>query len=149
MSHTYSKILLHVVFSTKDRRPWIDDAWSDRLYKFISGALEGESAHLIRGGGIADHAHLLMEVKQTHAPADLMRAIKTNSSKFIHDEGLCRDFSWQTGYGIFSVSRSQQPTLIDYINGQAEHHRRRTFQEELLALLELHEIDYDPRYLWD
>ena len=149
MSHTYSKIILHAVFSTKEHRPLILDAWCDRLYRYMSGTLHEQGAQLIRAGGVADHVHLLIEAKQTHAPADLLRVVKANSSKFLHDERICPAFAWQTGYGIFSVSRSQQSAVVDYIENQAEHHRKRTFQEEFLAILQRHDIEYDERYIWD
>ncbi len=150
MSHTYSKLLLHYVFSTKERRLLIDDAWCTRLYSYMSGIVREQGAHLVRAGGIADHVHLLIEAKPTHAPADLIRLVKAGSSKWINDERLTpHDFAWQIGYGVFSVSRSQLDAVTAYIDNQAEHHRRQTFQEELLAMLERHGIEYDERFLWD
>src|SRR5690348_5914221 len=107
MSHTYSKIYLHIVFSTKERRAILDEAWRDRLYGYFAGTCRELGAHLVRAGGVADHVHLLIECRPVRAPADLVRALKANSSKFIHDERLCSlGFAWQTGYGIFSVSES-------------------------------------------
>lgn len=150
MSHTYSKLLLHYVFSTKERRPLIDAAWRERLYAYISGIVREQGAQLIRAGGIDDHVHLLIEAKTTHAPADLIRFVKAGSSKWINDERLAAaDFAWQIGYGVFSVSRSQLEAVTSYIDGQAEHHRRQTYQEELLAMLERHGIEYDEKFLWD
>ena len=149
MSHTYSKILLHAVFSTKQRRPLIDDAWSDRLYSYIGGIVRENGANLLRAGGVSDHVHLLLETKTSHAPSDLLRLIKTNSSGWLHDEHLSPGFAWQTGYGIFSVSRSQQDAVVAYIDGQAEHHRQQSFQDELRALLKRHGIEFDEQYLWD
>jgi REP element-mobilizing transposase RayT len=150
MAHTYSKLLLHAVFSTKERRPFIQEAWHDRLYKYIFGIAEELDAHLIRAGGVADHVHLVLQVRPAHAPADLIRVIKANSSKWVHETFPDQQhFAWQSGYSVFTVSSSQLETVVAYADNQAEHHRQRTFKEELLGLLAPHGIEYDERYLWD
>jgi REP element-mobilizing transposase RayT len=99
-------------------------------------------------GGTADHVHLLIGLKPTHALADVLRTLKGDSSKWIHEELRQNDFAWQEGYGAFTVSKSDVDAVRRYVQDQEEHHRKRTFQEEYRALLERHGIDFDERYLW-
>jgi len=150
VSHTYTKLLIHAVFSTKDRRPLIHTSFQSRLYAYIAGILKNNDCFLVRAGGVADHIHLLFALNPTMAVAEIMRLVKTNSSKWLHetfpDAGA---FAWQNGYSAFSVSRSSEEAVVAYIEGQEEHHRRLTFQEELRALLEKHGIEYDERHIWE
>lgn len=150
MPHSYSQLLVHAVFSTRQRQPLIRAEWQARLYGYLAGITTEMRGHLIRSGGIADHVHLLIHLPASLAVSDAIRLLKTNSSKWVHETFPdAADFAWQGGYGAFSVSMSMRDTLIGYIDRQEEHHRTQTFQEEYLALLRKHGVDFDERYLWD
>jgi REP-associated tyrosine transposase len=149
MAHSYTCLLYHLVFSTKDREPWLQGELRPRLWEYLSGAVRGEGGFCILANGTADHVHLLVRLRQDKAVSDVLRAIKANSSGWIH-AGFpkLRMFHWQEGYGAFTVSKSQMDPVRCYIAGQEAHHRKLTFQEEFLALLKAHEIEYDERYIW-
>ncbi len=150
MPGTYSQILLHAVFSTKERRPWIDANVADRLYPYIGGVVRTEKGSLYSIGGTTDHIHLYFRWRTDRAVADLMRAVKAGSSKWVHENyPKLGAFAWQEGYGVFSVSKSQEETVKNYIAGQAEHHKQFDFKTELLRLLRAHEIEFDERYVFD
>jgi len=138
----------HFVFSTKHREPLIAHEWQQRLYEFIGGIARNKKCRLIAAGGMSDHVHLLIGMHQSIAPADLMRVIKSNSSVWVHEE-LKQVLDWQNSYGAFSVSKSGLDDVINYINSQDEHHRTMSFKDEYLAFLKKHEIDFDPRYVFD
>ncbi len=138
----------HFVFSTKERAPQITEQWRERLYAYIGGIVRNADCRLIDAGGMSDHIHLLIGMHQSIAPADLMRLVKSNSSGWVHED-IKAPFEWQKKYGAFSVSKSGLDAVIHYINTQEEHHRTMTFQEEYLELLKRHEIDYDPRYVFE
>jgi putative transposase len=150
MSHTYSAMYSHAVFSTKDRLPTVSEAIDQRLYAYLGTVVRSEGAVLMEAGGMLDHSHLLLSVPPRIAPSELMSVIKSNSSRWIKETfPAARDFAWQTGYGIFSVSKSNLDQVRNYIRNQREHHRTMSFQEEFLEYLHRHDIDYDPRYIWD
>jgi REP element-mobilizing transposase RayT len=150
MGHTYSRLLTHVVFSTKNRVPSIDKPTGPRLFAYMGGIVRELSGTALIVNGLSDHVHLLVCLPPTLAISDFNRVLKTNSSKWFHDEfPVNRDFGWQTGYGAFSVSESNIPTVQKYIANQEEHHQSMTFQEEFLALLKRHGIEYDERYVWE
>ena len=150
VSTTYSNILIHIIFSTKDRKPLITDQYHQRLCAYIGGIIRNEGAILLALGGTADHLHILIKIKPTQAVSDLIRKIKANSSKWITDNHLCQHkFGWQNGYGGFSVSTSQIEKVRRYIENQVEHHQVKTFKEELIELLMKHGVDFDPKYLSD
>lgn len=148
MSHTYSLLLYHIVFSTKERRPTITPALEADLHAYLGGIVREIGGRPLAVGGVADHVHLLAQLPPRIAPADAARVIKTNSSKWVHEQKNDPRFQWQDGYAAFSVSESGRDRVIRYIQGQADHHRKQTFQEELIELLERHKIEYDPRYFW-
>jgi REP element-mobilizing transposase RayT len=138
------------VFSTKNRQPWIESAMVDRLYGYLGGILRAEKCTLIVAGGMSDHVHLLVSLGKYRGLADLLRVVKANSSRWIHETfPNMAHFAWQAGYGAFAVSHSNVGAVKRYIAGQREHHRARSFQEEFVALLNRHGIAYDERYLWD
>jgi REP element-mobilizing transposase RayT len=135
------------VFSTKERRPLIHVDIRERVHAYLGGVIRGIGGTPLEVGGIADHVHLLIGLKPTHVLADVLRVLKGDSSKWIHSE-LGIDFAWQEGYGAFTVSKSSLLNVREYVRKQEEHHRKRTFQEEYLELLEKMEIEYDERFLW-
>ena len=149
MSSTLTNLLVHVVFSTKGREPIITDEYRKRLYSYIGGIIRSEGAEPLAIGGIADHIHLATKIKSNHALSDLVRKLKANSSKWINENRLSiGKFTWQNGYGGFSVSASQIEKVKTYIENQAEHHKTKSFKGELIEILEKHGVDSDPKYLW-
>jgi len=150
MANTYTNLLYHVVFSTKNRVACLTGDVRDPLYHYIGGVIRGEGGTLLEIGGVADHVHLLTRFKAAASVATMVRRIKTSSSKWMSDRSAGGPrFAWQTGYGAFSVSESQVGHVRRYIQKQEEHHRQRTFQEELRDILSKHNIEFDERYLWD
>lgn len=140
----------HVVFSTQARRPILSSEISASLHPFIGGLLRKRRCKLLRAGGIEDHIHLLVSLHQTVSVADAVRVIKSVSSGWIHDKfERSRSFAWQSGYAAFSVSYSAIKEVCRYIDNQRQHHRKVSFQDELRAMLRVHDIEYDERYLWD
>ncbi|MFG0267933.1 MAG: IS200/IS605 family transposase [Rhodopirellula sp. JB055] len=143
-------ILLHVVFSTKYRKPVLHDDWRDDLFGYIGGTIREHKTTLLQSGGIEDHVHLLIRCHPQFAISSTIQLLKANSSRWINEEQqLPRKFQWQSGYGAFSVSHSKAETVKRYIANQREHHRKRTFQDEYLAILKKHEIEFDPQYVFE
>jgi REP element-mobilizing transposase RayT len=146
---SYISSHVHCVFSTKERRRLLTPELRERLWPFLGGIARQNKMKAIEVGGVEDHVHILLSLPSTMAVAKALQLIKGGSSKWIHETFPDqREFAWQVEYGAFSVSVSQLDKTIEYIKGQAEHHRRMTFQEEFLALLKKHRIEYDDRYLW-
>jgi REP element-mobilizing transposase RayT len=142
--------MCHGVFSTKNRRPILRTEIIPELTRVVGGILRKRDGKLLALNGTADHVHLLAIFHPKHALADLFRDIKCVSSDWIHDtiRGM-GEFAWQSGYSVFSVSKSKASEVEGYIARQRTHHQRRTFEDELIALLERHGIEYDPRYVFD
>ncbi len=138
---------MRVVFSTKNRAPWIDAVWRDRLHAYLGGVAREQEAAPEAIGGVADHVHLLLGLKATHALATVLREVKKASSEWVHATIGQPEFAWQDGYGAFSVSASLREEVRGYIARQEEHHRRRTLQEEYRALLEKSGVAFDPRFV--
>jgi REP element-mobilizing transposase RayT len=150
MPQSFICLHVHIVFSTKGRFPLIRAEFRGRLESYIGGIVGSHRSSLIAAGGTPDHMHLLVSLGKQISVADLVRDIKSNSSSWIHETFPdSRSFAWQTGYGAFGVSYSDLDRVREYIANQEAHHRTRTYQEEFLALLEKHQIPYDPRYIWD
>ncbi|MBI1247718.1 IS200/IS605 family transposase [bacterium] len=150
MPQSFASLYVHLIFSTKNRESWIADDWSMRLYEYISGTLRNKGCHLIIGGGMTDHIHLLVSMSRDVSLVDLVRDIKANASRWVHDSIVgCSSFAWQAGYAAFSVSQSAIPDVRAYIENQKEHHRTRSFQEEFIAFLQKHNVEYDPRYVFE
>jgi len=140
----------HCVFSTKDRRPFINAQLRERLWPFLGGIAREHKMKAISIGGVQDHIHLLLSLPATMPIAKAMQLIKGGSSKWLHENFPDqRLFAWQVKYGAFSVSVSQVDKLVEYIENQEPHHRKMTFQQEFIALLMKHNIEYDERYLWE
>jgi REP element-mobilizing transposase RayT len=148
MSHTYTNLLTHIIFSTKDREPLITTALHDDLLAYMGGIVREIGGALRATNARPDHVHLLCSLPPTIATSDALRLVKTNSSRWVHRERRLAGFDWQAGYGAFSVSHSVAPDVVRYIRDQEKHHRRVTFQEEFIAFLKKNGIAYDERYIW-
>jgi putative transposase len=149
MAETYASLYVHFVFSTKDRQPTLRPDLRERIWRYIGGIARKEEMKAIEIGGTADHIHALLSLAPTMAPADVVKILKGNSSKWINESlGLPSRFEWQEGYGAFSVSCSQIDKIVAYIRNQEERHRRKSFQQEYLSFLKKHRIAYDERYIW-
>ena len=147
---SYISSYFHCVFSTKERRRLITPTLRDRLWPFLGGIARKNKMKAIEIGGMEDHVHILLSLPSTLSIAKALQLIKGGSSKWVHETFPDhRMFGWQVKYGAFSVSVSQLETIIQYIKDQKEHHRQMTFQEEFIALLKKHRVEYDERYLWD
>ncbi|HEX4589840.1 MAG TPA: IS200/IS605 family transposase [Gemmataceae bacterium] len=150
MPQSFAAVLVHVVFSTKNRAPLITPELAPKLYGYIHGIIAAGSGTLLIAGGVADHVHLLVALGRETSIADLVRLVKSNSSGWVHETfPVLRDFAWQSGYGAFSVSRSERDRVTKYIETQAEHHKTLSFQDEFRELLCRHELEWDERYVWD
>ena len=148
MASTFTNLLYHIVFSTKDRIPRIHEGLRERLYEYIGGIIRGEGGCLVEIGGVPDHVHLLARLKTEPSVGTMLRKMKSNSSGGVNEHvEPGRRFQWQRGFGAFSVSESQVARVRRYIQNQESHHTRVSFKEELIDLLEKHGIEYDERYL--
>ena len=150
MPQSLSRVIFHIVFSTKDREPFLDSDVRPRMHAYLATICRDLGGELVRVGGVADHVHIVTTLPRTLSQAQMIEQIKKASSKWIKEvDARYRPFFWQRGYGAFSVSPSQVEAVLQYIDGQQEHHRTRTFQEEYRELLHKHGIDFDERYVWD
>ena len=150
MPQSLSNILVHLVFSTKDRTGWLADDWRDELHGYIGGIIRRCGGELLAAGSVEDHIHLLFPLPRTITVADLVKEIKSGSSRWIHDApSRPKDFHWQAGYGAFSISPGHKEELIRYIANQREHHRVVLFQDEYRRFLAKYGIPHDERYVWD
>ena len=145
MAHTYVCNLVHVVFSTKQRRPKILSEMRPRLWSYFGGIAKKNGFKLLAAGGLDDHAHLLLSLPPILPISKAVQLIKGGSSKWLNEQGL--DFAWQEAYAAFTVSASQVQKTTVYINAQEQHHRKRNFAEELRALLRAHGVEFDEKYL--
>jgi len=146
MPSTHTSLHYHLIFSTKQREPLIAKAWRDELHSYLGGIVKGLDAHPEGVGGMADHVHLLVSLKPTACLSDFMREFKKSSSSWVK-ESKAQNFQWQEGYAAFTVSASAIKTVQQYIANQEEHHRVRSFREELVELLDKSGVAYDLRYL--
>jgi len=150
MPQSLSKIYVHITFSTKNRCPVLDDNIQQPLWAYIAGICANLDCHAVRVGGYNDHLHICCLLSKKMTPVKLLEEIKKDSSKWMKTQGKqYADFYWQDGYGIFSVNPSEIETVVGYIDGQREHHKKLTFQEELLRFLKKYKVEYDERYLWN
>jgi REP-associated tyrosine transposase len=149
MPHSYSNILTHVVYSTKNRRPFIDAALEARLFPYLGGIVRELGGKLFLVNGVEDHVHLLAELPPTIAIAEAIGKIKGSSTYWIHQSFPDQSgFAWQRGYAAFSVSKSKVAMVARYIERQKEHHKKQSFQDEFLELLRRHGISINEKYLW-
>jgi putative transposase len=146
MSHTYAQNVIHIVFSTKDRRKLMPDGFRPRMWAYATGVCKKFDILVLAVGGMEDHIHFLLQIPPTVALAKAVLAIKSNSSRWASEEG--HKFAWQQGYGAFSVSSSNVPVVVRYIQNQEAHHKKMNFDEEFLALLKKHGIGFDPKFVF-
>ena len=144
---TYFSLHYHITFSTKNRERWIAPSWETRLHEYLGGTIRGLDGFPQGIGGVEDHVHLLVGLKTTHTIADFMRELKKASSLWVHEQLGLKEFSWQEGYGIFSVSATARGQVKRYIANQREHHRKMEFRDEFVKLLERAGVEYDAKYL--
>jgi REP element-mobilizing transposase RayT len=150
MAQSLSNVLLHIVFSTKNRDPYIDIEIEEELFKYIAGTCRNHGCPSHEIGGADDHIHIACTLARTMAISELIEEIKTGSSKWIKAKGdKYTAFAWQNGYGAFSVGQSQLPDLKRYIGNQREHHRLTSFQDEYRQILARYAVEYGERYVWD
>jgi REP element-mobilizing transposase RayT len=151
MPQSLAKILVHTVFSTKDRRPFLKDrALRDELHCYLGGILSNLDCQPLIVGGVEDHVHYLCALSRTRTVAEMVKEVKRGSSLWIKTQARdLEQFSWQNGYGAFSIGASQIESVRKYIAGQEEHHRRISFQDEFRTLLRRYGIEFDERYVWD
>ena len=151
MPQSLAKILVHTIFSTKERRPFLrDKSLREELHRYIGGILARHDCQPLIIGGTEDHVHMLSTLPRTSNAAEMVKETKRGSSLWLKTKNPdLRDFAWQNGYGIFSVGFSQVETVRQYIAGQEEHHRKVSFQDEYREFLKRYEIEFDERFVWD
>jgi putative transposase len=150
MPQSFVKNYIHLVFSTKNRQPLLDEQVQPELYNYLGGICNGLDCKPIKVGGYTDHVHILCLLSKKIALVTLLEEMKVHSSKWIKTKGeMLRSFYWQNGYGAFSVNPAEVDVAIRYIENQKEHHKKRTFQDEYRSFLKKYGIEYDERYVWD
>ena len=147
---THQQLLYHIVFSTKCRRRWLTDGFRESVFTYMAGTTKTLNGFAIKVGGFYDHAHLLVRIPAKIAVSDFVGQLKASTSKHINETtGLIQKFGWQDGFGAFTVSVSSKDAVYAYIENQMEHHKNQTFEDEYLAMLAKHQVEYDPRYVFD
>lgn len=150
MANTYTQLYVHIVFAVKGRANLVSKQWKEKLYQYITGIISNKNQKLMVINGMPDHLHILVGLKPDCNFSDLVRDIKSNSSKWINEEQFVKGkFEWQTGFGAFSVSQSQVKIVVNYILNQEEHHKKKTFKDEYIEFLNAYQIDYKPEYIFD
>ena len=150
MSQSLARILVHLIFSTKNRGPVLTPEIRAELQPYLAVVLREDDCPPLQVGGVEDHVHLLFGLSRTRTVAQVVENVKTSSSKWIKTKGPAfTEFHWQAGYGVFSVSQSNADAVIQYIQSQEEHHRKMTFQEEYRRFLKMYRVSYDEEYVWD
>ena len=150
MPQSLCKVILHIIFSTKNREPWLDSDVRPRMHAYVATICRDLAAEFVHVGGMADYVHVVITLPRTLSQGELIEQIKKTSSKWIKAlDARYRGFSWQRGYSAFSVSPSQLEAVVEYVDPQQEHHRTGTFREEYRELLRRHGVGCEERYLWD
>jgi REP element-mobilizing transposase RayT len=150
MAGKHVSLLVHFIWSTAGREPWIGNERREQLHAYVGGVIRNKNGKLLAAGGMHDHVHLYASLPSTISLAEFVNAVKSNSSRWVHETfPNRRAFAWQEGYGAFSVSKSQERMVIDYIRQQERHHCKRTFKDEFVEFLTQYQVTYDERYLWD
>ena len=149
MANSYTSIFIHIIFSTHNREPLLQSSFRNRLFAYLGGIARENKVKAISIGGVMDHVHMLTLIPASVSIAKAVQLVKGGSSKWLHENIIpLKNFAWQEGYGAFSVSASQVPEVISYIENQEEHHRIKSFQEEYLSFLRDNNIEYDEKYVW-
>ena len=150
MPQSLSSILIHLIFSTKNREPFLTPGVDAELYPYMASVFKAMKSPALIINGTTDHLHTLLTLSRVVTIADLVEEVKTETSKWIKTKGReFRNFYWQSGYGAFSIAQSQVPSVKRYVERQKEHHRYITFQDEYRKFLKAYDIEYDERYVWD
>jgi putative transposase len=150
MAHTFTNLLMHLIFSTKDRVPTLEPDLKERLFPYMGGIFRELGGVPLLINGPTDHVHILAVLPAKLAVSEILNKVKSNSSGWVHKTFPMRmTFAWQLGYAAFSVSSSQKQPVLNYIADQEEHHRKISFKEEFVSFLKKHEIEYDEKYLWE
>jgi REP-associated tyrosine transposase len=150
MPQSLSKVIIHIIFSAKNREPWLDSDVRPRMHAYLATVCRDLDAEIAHVGGVTDHVHVVTTLPRTLSQAEFIEKVKKASSKWIKTVDVrYRGFFWQRGYGMFSVSPSQLDAVMQYADKQLEHHRTQTFQDEYRELLRRHGVDFDERYVWD
>jgi REP element-mobilizing transposase RayT len=148
MSSTYTKIYIHIGFAVKERNSLIKPVWEEQLFKYITGIVQNREQKMLAINGMPDHIHFLIGMKPNCNLSDLVREVKKSSNQFIRISNYCNNFYWQHGFGAFSYGQSQLNTVIGYIMNQKEHHKKISFKDEYLNLLQKLKIDYEEKYIF-
>ncbi|MDR1600842.1 MAG: IS200/IS605 family transposase [Tannerella sp.] len=149
MPNTYTQIHIHCIFAVQNRISLIADTWKEELYRYITGIIQNHGHKMLQTGGMPDHIHILFGMHPTESLSGLMKAVKEESSEWINKQRLVRGkFAWQEGYGAFSYSKSQLNKVIQYINRQAEHHKKKDFVTEYIDFLKAFGVEYDEKYVF-
>ena len=148
MPQSLSKVVMHIIFSTKNRVAFLNDDIRLQTHAYIATVLRDMKSYVYRVGGTENHIHIACTLPRTFSQSDFLNKIKNSSSKWLKSEAI-PDFYWQSGFGVFSVSQSQVDVLVNYIDNQMEHHKVKTFKEEFREFLEKYQIEYDEKYVWD
>ncbi len=150
MPQSLSNILIHFIFSTKTRKPFIRSEISLDLYNYMAGIARSHGSNAYEIGGVEDHVHLLLSLPRILAPSKLVEEIKKSSSKWVKTQGhLYNNFEWQKGYGAFSIGQSNFSAVRNYIQNQQEHHKKMSFQDEYRTFLKKYGVAFDEKYVWD
>ena len=149
MANTYTQIHIQTVFTVQNRQCLIGNKWKDELYKYITGIIQNYDHKVLQINGMPDHIHILIGMRTTQSLSDLMKKVKQDSSKWINNKGFIKvRFSWQAGFGAFSYSKSHIPRVINYIKNQENHHKKISFVDEYLDLMNEFEINFDKQYIF-
>ena len=150
MPQSFAQLYAHLIFSTKNRRPFLDDEIRPRVHGYLATVIRNLDSPFVVVGGVADHVHILFDMGKMHAPVQFVERVKRESSKFVKTLGAkYKDFYWQRGYAMFSVSPTHRADVQQYVRQQEEHHQKKSFQEEFREFLQRYGIDYDEQYVWD
>jgi REP element-mobilizing transposase RayT len=150
MPQSLASVFVHLIFSTKNREPFLTPDVRAELFPYVTTILDGAGCSPLAANGVADHVHVLFILARTVRICDAVEEVKTNSSKWLKTKGTrFENFHWQAGYGAFSIGQSQVESVRDYIAGQEERHHTQSFQDEYRAFLKKYQVSYDERYVWD
>ena len=150
MSNTFSQIYIHVVFAVQNRKALIKPTWEDELFKYITGIVQNKGQKMLAINGTSNHIHFLIGMKPMCCLSDLVREVKKSSNSFVKENHFtAANFNWQEGFGAFSYSQSHLSTVINYIENQKQHHKKKTFKDEYIALLKAFEVEYNEEYTFE